>query len=83
MLWLMTRIEGKTMTREDINLDDMEFVNCKFKRCRFTYSGAACILQLCDFEGECAFVFTGAAKNTGSVLRALGWTPPVGREKIM
>ena len=72
----MKTTKGETIVAKNLVLDDAEFVDCKFTNCRFTYAGGPYNIERCDFEDKCTFTFTGAAQNTGRLLRKLGWRPP-------
>ncbi len=69
------RVQGayqdKAFLDRDVMLDNSRFVNCRFERCAFVYSGGTMpVLSGCNFE-SCTWNFAGAAANTISLLSGL------------
>jgi hypothetical protein len=59
------RRESETFENADIELDDVEFVGCTFKNCKFIYRGQeAPVMSGCLVEDDCSFEFEDAAANT-------------------
>ena len=74
------RYEKAEFLDSRIELDENEFVDCKFLRCRLVYAGGTPpVLSGCSFTNT-GFDFDGAATRTIAFLRGLyhgGIRPPV------
>lgn len=65
------RAENKTFTKENVQLDSNEFINCIFKDCILTYGGNGRVtLNNCSFFNV-KWTFTAAAADTIRFLSAL------------
>ena len=62
--------ENQTFEDQTIQLDENEYANCKFRRCRLQYGGAAVRLKDNDFS-QCTWEFTNAAERTVKFMMAL------------
>ncbi len=68
----MIRVQGSTFKHAGIELDDMEYVDCRFEQCRVIYRGG----PLPRFGGKTAFigcqiVFEEAAADTMKLLELI------------
>ena len=65
------RVENKLITDENVFVDQNEYINCVFERCRIIFTGkgparfSGCRFILCEW------VFDGAAEETIQYLAAL------------
>lgn len=68
----MEQIKDKTFKSETVRLDGKLFCNCAFEDCLLMFGGEPCEWQDTRFA-NCKVVLDGAAHNTVSVLRGLGF----------
>ena len=62
--------ENRTYEDQTMQLDENEYVNCTFRRCRLQYGGAALKLEGNNFS-QCTWEFTDAAGRTVNFMMAL------------
>jgi hypothetical protein len=60
-------IEGRNFSNQEVQLDELKFVNCTFVNCRMIYAGGNFHLEGCQIHSG-SFVFAGPAANTLRVL---------------
>ena len=64
-------MEGQTYEDKTILVDNHQYGNCVFLRCRFLYSGGPFGFHECDLEGNNTDIaLTGAARRTGVFLES-------------
>jgi len=79
MTALVTLVKSKRFSGEDVVLDNIHFLDCKFVACRFIYSGDIYRLQKCEIR-NCQVVTRGAAARTVKLLVEFGWKPVPNQE---
>lgn len=79
----MKTIKKKSLTKEDVILDNMEFIDCKFVNCQIMYAGGPHKIEGCEFENKSSFRLTGSAVSTARLFTKLGWTPPTPGKPII
>jgi hypothetical protein len=75
------RYEDKTFTNEDIVVDDNEFYNCTFIRCKIIIGGKGMTLVGCVFE-SCPIVWDSYAATTIRILNALYHLGDIGQMEV-
>jgi len=70
----MKVLSDRTIREQTVIIDGIEFRNCKFIGCRFSYSGGKFGIVDCAAEG-CSYNFFGAAGRTIAFLRHIGVLP--------
>ena len=75
----LVSIEDKQFSAEDLSLDNMRFVNCKFHGCHLLYSGGPFVMDNCRLK-NCQWRIQGTAAIVVESLRNAGWqiAPPGG-----
>ena len=48
-------LKKKSLTKEDVILDNMEFIDCKFVNCQILYAGGPYKIEGCEFENKYSF----------------------------
>lgn len=66
-------VQGKTFTRERVNLDGTHFIDCNFAECTIVYSGNAVRVEGCIFTPNTRWELRESAGMTIEVLRSVGW----------
>ncbi|MGH8175440.1 MAG: hypothetical protein ACREV5_04155 [Steroidobacter sp.] len=74
------RFENQAFQNEQITLDDNEFVNCTFTKCKFHYSGGEFNIDRIRFD-SLEFTVQGPAARTVMLLRSL-WADEVGQRVV-
>jgi hypothetical protein len=78
----MTMVKDQKLERQDVLLDDNEFINCDFENCKMIYKGGQLPkLQQCRFA-LCSWQLDEAAQRTVLFLRAIYHSGPGGRELV-
>ncbi len=60
----MAKIENRNYSNELVNLDDNEFVDCKFQGCTLVYRGGSLPKFAGNSIDQCVWNFSGAAELT-------------------
>jgi hypothetical protein len=63
--------ENKTFSDVPVSLDNSKYVNCRFERVTFLYSGGPWIVEKCTVDAGCALMLQGEAGRVGQLLQAL------------
>lgn len=67
----MTKNIGNSYDNVTLQLDNSEFIRCKFQKCRLVFGGTGPVSMVeCEFVGV-SWAFTGPAQNTLTFLRAM------------
>jgi hypothetical protein len=75
------RYEGRQFDNETIVLDDNEYIDCTFHRCRFQYNGGEFNIERIRFD-TLEFTVGGPAARTVMLLQSL-WAGDVGRQAVL
>jgi hypothetical protein len=76
------KYENSLITDENIRIDEDEFVNCLFKKCRIIFTGKGpALFTNCRFD-ECQWVFDDAAEETLQYLATLYQLGPGGESLV-
>jgi len=67
----MELIEGRTITGEQLAMDNKEFRHCTLIDCVLEYGGGDVVLDHTMLQG-CRYVFFGPARGTVHFLQAVG-----------
>jgi hypothetical protein len=60
--------ENQTLVDCSVSLDNGKYVNCRFERVNFLYSGGPWSIEKCIVGPGCALLLQGAAERTASLL---------------
>ena len=67
----MKRIEGQTLERQTIVLEEVHLINCVLRDCDLFYSGGFYVWEQTSFDG-CRLRLRDAAKNSEGLFRHFG-----------
>ena len=80
----MEKIEGKSISNQDVALDGRHYEDCTFTSCTFIYAATDRFgLNNNSIANDCRFLFIGAASDTLNTLKALYSAGDWGRVAVL